>query len=115
MAPRKWPLCGSFPAATGSTTFCRCAADKRLTVFDDGTGPALYAGGTFTTAGGVIANNIAKWNPGVPGAWFPLGSGMNADLRALGVFDDGTGPALYAGGYFTTAGGVSANRIAKAA
>ncbi|MFH0983162.1 MAG: hypothetical protein V2A79_16705, partial [Planctomycetota bacterium] len=33
-----------------------------LTVFDDGTGPALYAGGGFTTAGGVSANYIAKWN-----------------------------------------------------
>jgi hypothetical protein len=32
-------------------------------VFDDGSGggPALYAGGVFTTAGGMPANNIAKW------------------------------------------------------
>jgi hypothetical protein len=81
-----------------------------LTVFDDGTGPALYAGGAFTSAGGVSANRIAKWNGS---AWSALGSGMNARVDALTVFDDGTGPALYAGGFFTTAGGVSANRIAK--
>jgi len=84
-----------------------------LKVFDDGTGPALYAGGYFSTAGGVSANSIAKWNPGAPGTWSALGSGVNIDVDALTVFDDGSGPALYAGGNFTTAGGVNANYIAK--
>ena len=83
-------------------------------MFDDGSGPALYAGGQFTTAGGVAANRIAKWNGS---SWSPLGSGMNdgygVSVIALTVFDDGSGPALYAGGYFTTAGGVAANYIAK--
>ena len=82
-----------------------------LTVFDDGSGPALYAGGSFTTAGGVAANRIAKWDGS---SWAALGSGVNERLvNALTVFDDGGGPALYAGGCFTTAGGVAANRIAK--
>ncbi|MFH0982498.1 MAG: hypothetical protein V2A79_13310, partial [Planctomycetota bacterium] len=84
-----------------------------LTIFDDGTGPALYAGGNFTTAGGVPANYIAKWNGT---QWSALGSGMGGtepNVIALTVFDDGTGPALYAGGWFTTAGGVPANYIAK--
>jgi len=88
-----------------------------LTVFDDGTGggPALYAGGNFTTAGGVPANRIARWNGT---AWTPLGSGMSGGantVRALMVFDDGSGAgsALYAGGNFTSAGGVGANRIAR--
>ncbi len=85
-----------------------------LTVFDDGSGagPALYAGGNFTTAGGVSANFIARWNGQ---NWSPLGSGMDSFVHALTVFDDGSGagPALYAGGYFTTAGGVSASRIAR--
>ena len=79
-------------------------------MFDDGGGPALYAGGDFTTAGGVAANGIAKWDGS---SWTALGSGMNADVHALTVFDDGGGPALYAGGDFTTAGGVAANNIAK--
>ena len=83
---------------------------RALTVFDDGGGPALYAGGDFTTAGGVAANRIAKWDGS---SWTALGSGMNNDVHALAVFDDGGGPALYAGGAFTTAGGVAANRIAK--
>ena len=81
-----------------------------LTVFDDGSGPALHAGGSFTIAGGVLANRIAKWNGT---RWSALGSGMNNDVRALTVFDDGSGSALYAGGDFTTAGGGAANRIAR--
>jgi hypothetical protein len=89
-----------------------------LTVFDDGSGggPALYAGGFFTAAGGVTANRIAKWDGT---AWSSLGTGaangVNNSVNALTVFDDGSGggPALYAGGFFTTAGGVTANRIAK--
>ena len=84
-----------------------------LAVFDDGGGPALYAGGNFHIAGGVAANRIAKWDGS---SWAALGSGMGGPTRqvlALTVFDDGGGPALYAGGSFTTAGGVAANRIAK--
>jgi hypothetical protein len=81
-----------------------------LTVFDDGGGAALYAGGNFTTAGGAGASNIAKWNGT---SWSALGSGMNDRVFALTVFDDGGGAALYAGGEFTTAGGVSANHVAK--
>ena len=85
-----------------------------LTVFDDGSGsgPALYAGGAFTTAGGVTANRIAKWNGS---SWSSLGTGANSTVRAISIFDDGSGsgPALYAGGLFTSAGGLSVNFIAK--
>ncbi len=71
-----------------------------LTVFDDGGGPALYAGGWFNTAGSVSADNIAKWD----GAnWSALGPGMNGFVFELEVFDDGGGPALYAAGSFDTA------------
>jgi hypothetical protein len=85
-----------------------------LTVFDDGSGPALYAGGDFATAGGVTVNRIARWDGA---SWSGLtgsgGVGVNGQVRALTVFDDGTGPALYVGGDFTTAGGVTVDRIAK--
>ncbi len=84
-----------------------------LTVWDDGSGdgPALYVGGFFTMAGGVDATFIAKWD-GVQ--WSPLGSGMDGgSVRAMAAYDDGSGPALYVGGFFTTAGGVEANGIAK--
>jgi hypothetical protein len=79
-------------------------------VFDDGTGPALYAGGWFTQADGQSASRVAKWN-GLQ--WSPLGGGLDGPVEALAVFDDGSGPALYAGGLFHYAGGVSAERIAK--
>ena len=32
-----------------------------LTIFDDGFGPALYAAGSFSTAGGLGSVNIARW------------------------------------------------------
>jgi hypothetical protein len=81
-----------------------------LAVFDDGTGPALYAGGDFTFAGGNAANRIAMWNGS---SWSFLGNGMDGDVLALTVFDDGQGPALHAGGSFTSAGGIDASYIAK--
>lgn len=72
---------------------------------------SLYAGGQFTTAGGMPANYIARWD-GV--TWHPLGSGVWGDfypnVSVLLVGPDGT---LYAGGDFTTTGGVAANHIAK--
>jgi hypothetical protein len=67
----------------------------------------LYAGGTFTTAGGSTANYIAKWDGTT---WNPLGSGMNNYVYALA----GSGSSLYAGGWFTTAGGKVSAYIAKA-
>jgi hypothetical protein len=72
-------------------------------------GSDVYAGGNFTTAGGIPANNIAKWD-GI--GWSALGSGVGGDfpyVRALAV----SGSDLYAGGLFTTAGGSPANHIAK--
>ena len=83
---------------------------RALTVFDDGSGPALYAGGDLTSAGGVRVNRIAKWDGA---SWSALGSGVNGIVKALAVHDDGGGPALYAGGGFSSAGGVAASFTAK--
>ena len=85
-----------------------------LAVFDDGTGPGLYAAGEFSQVGSFSASNIARWNGST---WSPLagpqGTGTNARILSLAVFDDGSGASLYAGGYFETAGGVRVNGIAK--
>ncbi len=81
-----------------------------LTTFDDGSGPALVAGGDFSTAGGVTANGIAKWDGS---SWTPLGNGVNLPAIALAPYNDGTGPALFAGGNFTRAGSTISSRIAK--
>ncbi|MCW5757427.1 MAG: hypothetical protein KIT54_09345 [Phycisphaeraceae bacterium] len=87
---------------------------RDLAVFDDGSGPALYATGQFQTAGGQPVRNIAKWNGA---AWSPLagpiGEGLDGDPVSLAVFNDGSGPALYVGGLFRTAGGQMVSNIAR--
>ena len=67
----------------------------------------LYAGGSFTLAGGSRANYIAQWNGSI---WSTLNGGMNDIVNALVVDASGN---LYAAGNFTMAGGSSANHIAK--
>lgn len=81
-----------------------------MTTFDDGSGPALYAGGSFSTAGGVPALRVAKWDGA---SWSAMGDGFNSTVQELTVFDDGSGPALYALGNFTLSGANTINRVAK--
>src|SRR5207244_2405835 len=77
-------------------------------------GSDLYAGGWFTAAGGNTVNYVARWNGG---SWSALASvmydmvfaGMDGGVHALAV----SGSDLYVGGTFTTAGGNSANSVAK--
>ena len=69
----------------------------------------LYVAGTFTSAGGVAAANIAKWDGS---SWSALGSGLtgpSATVRTLIVFNG----ELCVGGSFTSAGGVSVAHTAK--
>lgn len=78
-------------------------------------GPMLIAGGSFTLADGAPANRVAAWNGS---AWMALGDtvvggGVDGQVRALAVHDDGSGPSLYAGGTFTSADGVPALRLAR--
>ncbi len=47
-------------------------------------GNVLYAGGLFSSAGGVAATGVAQWNLQTPG-WSALGSGLSC------VSDDCTG------------------------
>jgi hypothetical protein len=64
----------------------------------------LYIGREFTVVGNVLANRVAKWDGS---SWSALGSGLHGTnpytsfVRALAVL----GSDLYAGGWFTTAGG----------
>jgi hypothetical protein len=60
----------------------------------------LYIGGSFIAVGDTKANFIAKWNGSI---WSALGSGVNGIVSALAV----SGSDLYAGGTFTSVGGVS--------
>jgi hypothetical protein len=73
----------------------------------------VYVGGEFLNAGGVAANSIASWN----GTTFtPLGGGLTGPLPwvfSLATFDAGSGPALWAGGVFNTAGGMPSASVAR--
>ncbi len=72
----------------------------------------VYVGGSFTIAGDVPANNIAKWNGS---SWSTLisgsSNGVNGAVNALAV----SGTNVYVGGAFTLLGDgtTSTNRIAK--
>lgn len=80
-------------------------------------GAYLYVGGTFTTAGPVLANSIARYEKST-GTWSALGSGITWDSTAASEYPivsailvDGTN--VYAAGRFPTAGGISVQNIAK--
>src|SRR6266566_355291 len=74
-------------------------------------GTNLYVGGDFSSAGGVSANRIAKWD-GVGWSALSAGSSNGFDLPALAVAITPVGE-VYVGGRFSQAGGASASRIAK--
>lgn len=75
-------------------------------------GTNLYAGGNFTNIGGVAANFFAKWDGS---NWSAGGGGVfSTHPYAGGVSALATiGTNLYVGGFFTNAGGVAVNNIAK--
>ena len=109
-----WPMIGGQGGSLGPRVFA-------LEMFDDdGAGPRssrLYAGGYYLNSGGFgppAHNCIANLTGSI---WsVPAGGigGANGDLvHALTVFDDGSGPALFAAGGFPIAGGAPANGIAK--
>jgi hypothetical protein len=75
-------------------------------------GSHLYAGGNFTKVGGNVVNYIARWDGN---NWSTMGGGVNEfvifDPVVYALAWDGSN--LYAGGFFSTAGGISAPNIAK--
>lgn len=107
----KWLAAHSGPALNGTV--------RAIAEWDpDGPGPLAalpVVGGTFTTAGGTVVNNIAAWTHS---GWVPVGAGtpgttggqLGGQVSALAVLPSGD---LVAGGLFTTAGGVPAANIAR--
>lgn len=77
-----------------------------LSVHDDGSGSALYAGGQFRVAGSNLARNLAKWDGT---KWNPIGPDFNGAVRALTSYRG----RLIAGGNFTFIGSTFVNRIAE--
>jgi hypothetical protein len=70
----------------------------------------VYAGGTFTNAGSLAVQRVAKWD----GAnWSALGSGItgNGAAAVYGIVISGTN--VYVTGNFTNAGGLIASNVAR--
>jgi hypothetical protein len=75
-------------------------------------GSDIYAGGWFTTIGGQSRNRIAKLNNTTGAAdvtWKTWNPNSNSGVITIAI----SGSDIYAGGWFTTIGGQSRNRIAK--
>ena len=72
-----------------------------LTIFNG----ILYAGGSFSQASGLSANNTAWWGGN---SWVPLGSGVNGPVATMYEFNN----LLYVGGNFSGAGSVAAENFA---
>ncbi|MFI4915853.1 MAG: GC-type dockerin domain-anchored protein [Phycisphaerales bacterium JB060] len=87
------------------------ARGATLEVFNDGSGEAMYLGGRFDFAGGVMASNIARWD-GV--TWSPVGPGLNNEVIDLEVHRYSVVPALFAAGRFRTTedGATTLNHVA---
>jgi hypothetical protein len=81
---------------TGATTV------STMKVFNN----QLIVGGSFDTLGTTPASNIGAWD-GVN--WSAMGSGMNNHVAALESLQD----TLYAGGYFSNAGGTTSYFVAQ--
>ena len=105
----------SWSALEGASGVGTDGPSYALAVWDDGGGEQLYVGGDSQNAGGESGFYVASWDGS---DWSQLGSagsnGVNGLVRALKVYDDGGGSALYVGGDFTyAAGAVEVNHLAK--
>ena len=68
-------------------------------------GTDLYVAGSFQTAGGMVVNNIARWDGK---AWSPLGEGLDGAAFAM----TSIGGRLYVGGTFNIAGRLRVGHLA---
>lgn len=74
-------------------------------------GDDVFIGGDFTSAGGIPAARVARWNSAT-NSWSALGSGISspgAFVRSMRIVGDD----LYVGGIFSSAGGVTTSGIAR--
>jgi hypothetical protein len=110
----RWALDGWSPVTQG--IWERWAYVSALQVHSIGGRPGLYVGGSFNVAGDVLAKSIAMWDGE---AWHALGAGVDGTtmipgrVMAMTTYDDGSGPALFVGGFFYRRFGGPGDQIAK--
>jgi hypothetical protein len=90
----RWAGSAWFPMGAGHSVG-NLPTGSALTVLANGD---LVVGGLFGSAGGLAANNIAVWSGG---AWSPLGSGVDGEVRRVVQLPNGD---LFATGSFGIAG-----------
>ncbi len=79
-------------------------------LFDDGRGPAIYIGGTFSGYGGALAHGIARYDGHT---WSALGEGIHGgEVFSLAPMPTSRGPALFTFGG-TSAGAGTINGTAQ--
>jgi hypothetical protein len=117
----------SWSAMGGGVGAGETAYVAALAAHSDSSGAALYAGGQFSRAGGVVCNSVARWRGG---SWSALGAGVQTlifnrtswyyvpgAVRALVWYDDdGAGPrasALYVAGAFSLTGSAPATCLGR--
>lgn len=99
----KWTGAAWVALGSGLNGICHALAFGR-------DGFTLFAGGAFTTAGGVTVNYVARYSGAT---WYAMGAtGMAGGTPAVYTLAVGPDDRLYAGGNFTTAGGVSCLNVA---
>ncbi len=109
-----WGTVGDDRGISGDVQFMTSV--DALERFDDGAGPAVFAGGLFSRAGGAAVHNLARWDGD---QWSDVGGGVTGDpgmtarVNAVRAFGDSHGPAVYVGGFFAAAGGVRTAGIAR--
>jgi len=74
-------------------------------------GSTLYIGGDFTKVNNITRNRLAALDI-VTGALTSWNPNMSATVNTLALYENGATSMLYAGGTFTTVGGISRNKLA---
>jgi trimeric autotransporter adhesin len=80
-----------------------------LEVYDNGSGPRLYVGGTFSLAGGQPIRNLTSWD----GTQFAAAGEPDGLVLALKAASPASGAGLFAGGIFQSIGGSTGHAAAR--
>jgi len=102
---------GSNWSALGPTNYDGITVGAQMmTVYDDGTGPALFIGGNFEQVSDTWSPKVTKWDGT---RFWALGDGIASTVYSLAVHDDGSGPSLFLGGIFSAAYDLPATNVVE--